>query len=109
MDLGRPLFSVLGFGFTFWGFGCVPFSSQRHVDHAMGLPRIICHQGLYSSAKLSATLQLQCSSKCSQGSNFGPGPSGKIRGRIFLGTGVEFWLFRSWRHMPTAECRRFLL
>ena len=22
------LFSVLGFGFTFWGFGCVPFSSQ---------------------------------------------------------------------------------
>ena len=28
MDLGRPLFSVLGFGFTFWGFGCVPFSSH---------------------------------------------------------------------------------
>ena len=22
------LFSVLGFGFTFWGFGCVPFSSH---------------------------------------------------------------------------------
>ena len=26
--MGRPLISVLGFGFTFWGFGCVPFSSQ---------------------------------------------------------------------------------
>ena len=24
--LGRPLISVLGFGFTLWGFGCVPFS-----------------------------------------------------------------------------------
>ena len=24
----RPLFSVLGFGFTFWGFGCVPFSTE---------------------------------------------------------------------------------
>ena len=26
--LGRPLISVPGFGFTFWGFGCVPFSSH---------------------------------------------------------------------------------
>ena len=28
----RPLSSVLGFGFNFWGFGCVPFSSQREVE-----------------------------------------------------------------------------
>ena len=33
-DLGRPLFSVLvlGFGFTFGGFGCVPFSSQIGIQ-----------------------------------------------------------------------------
>ena len=38
----RPLISVLGFGFTFWGFGCVPFSSQiiRHVikNQALQVP-----------------------------------------------------------------------
>ena len=33
-----------------------------------------------------------------EGSNFRPGPLKKIRGRIFLGSGVEFWLFRSARH-----------
>ena len=34
------LSSVLGFGFTFWGFGSVPFSSQREANfgHAPRLP-----------------------------------------------------------------------
>ena len=33
-----------------------------------------------------------------EGSNFRLGPLKKIRGRIFLGSGVEFWLFRLARH-----------
>ncbi len=31
------LYSVLGFGFNFWGFGCVPFSSHAETNHSSEL------------------------------------------------------------------------
>ena len=35
--VGRiALSSVLGFGLTFWGFGCVPFSSQHQTHLSKG-------------------------------------------------------------------------
>ena len=68
MDLGRPLFSVLGFGFTFWGFGCVPFSSQINYSFTKQVfPRLQYPRKLYQETEAAQSRgQTQTPKSCGE-------------------------------------------